>query len=713
MIPFNEMEYHPTSEQVVDVLCQRTQQNDRLFFRVLVAYYFAVAASHMRCSISTPNQGNVPVNLYVLNLAISGFGKGVTQNTMEDDVLNQFRHRFLSDTFPLQTDISLPILANKRAQIKMTDPDVELDQAEREFTGLGPMYFSFCDATTPAIKAMRHKLLMANAGALSLEVDEIGSNLSNIAEALSTYLEMYDKGKTKSKLILSTNDRRRLEEIQGGVPTNLLMYGTPSKLFDGAATEAQLYSLLEEGYARRCFFAYLNNTSKNLDKSAEEVFDVQTENQESSFLSDLSDRLGNLADLINMNKKLVINREESILLIEYKLHCEKIAAAMNENETLRKAEISHRYWKALKLAGAYAFIDDSPEITKQHLFNAIKLAEECGVSFQIMLHRDRAHVKLAKHIASMGQDITQADLVEDLPYYKGSISQKAEMLNLAISYGYKNNIIIKKSFNDGVEVLRGESLKNTDLNEMILAYSTDITTDYVNQRAPFDQLHKLTQAEDLHWVAHHLTGGYRNEENAIPGFNLVVIDVDGGTPISMAKLLLKDYKFLLYTTKRHTEEEHRYRIIFPINFELALDAKEYKEFMANIYQWLPFEVDTGTDQRARKWLSNNGHYEYNEGELLDALPFIPKTTRNEARKKVFNTQQSMDNLERWVINNIGDGNRNNMLLRYALILLDSGQQFEAIRQRVMGLNSKIPDKLEEAEVMGTIMITVAKALAKQ
>jgi hypothetical protein len=124
-------------------------------------------------------------------------------------------------------------------------------------------------------------------------------------------------------------------------------------------------------------------------------------------------------------------------------------------------------------------------------------------------------------------------------------------------------------------------------------------------------------------------------------------------------------------------------------------------------------VDTATNQRARKWLTHPGHYEYTDGDVLDALPFIPKTSKNEARKELLNNQQSMDNLERWVINNIGDGNRNNMLLRYSMILMDGGYDFEGIRQRVVALNNKIVDKLDEAEIMGTIMVTVAKNLSKR
>ena len=48
-----------------------------------------------------------------------------------------------------------------------------------------------------------------------------------------------------------------------------------------------------------------------------------------------------------------------------------------------------------------------------------------------------------------------------------------------------------------------------------------------------------------------------------------------------------------------------------------------------------------------------------------------------------------------------------------MILLDGGFGFEEIRSRVIQLNDKIADKLEEAEIMGTVMVTVAKTLAKR
>lgn len=713
MKTFDEMDYHPASEKLVNILCSKTQNSNPLFFRVLVGYYFSLVASTMRTTIATHDRGDIPVNLYALNLSTSGSGKGFSTNIIENQVIQLFRQRFLEETFPILAEQNLPKLAIKRANRKSTDPDEELIRVQKEFDQLGSLVFSFDSGTPAAVKQMRHKLLMAEAGSVNLQIDEIGSNLIGNVDVLNTFLELYDMGLIKQKLIKNTSENIRNEEIVGRTPTNMMLFGTPAKLLNGGKTEEELYSMLETGYARRCFFGYSRASNKTQDLTPEQVYTMLTNQESDKFLDEFSAKLENLADIINVNRRLQMTKETSLLLIEYRLKCEREAELYPEHEEIKKAEISHRYFKALKLAGAYAFIDDSPELTEEHLYQAIKLAEESGAAFNRLLTRDRAYVKLAKYIATCKRDVTQADLVEDLPFYRGAQGQKAEMLSLAIAYGYKNNIIIKKSFSDGIEFLRGETLKESSLDKCVISYSNDIAQGYVNEHAPFDKLHKLTQMNGMHWVAHHLTGGHRNEENCIAGFNLVVFDVDGGVNISTVKMLLKNYKFLIYTTKRHTDEEHRFRIIMPINYELELDAKDYKEFMSNLYEWLPFEVDTATNQRARKWLSHEGHYEYNEGEILDALPFIPKTSKNEERKELMNSQQSMDNLERWVINNIGDGNRNNMLLRYAMILLDGGFDFEGVRTKVIALNEKIADKLEEAEIMSTIMTTVMKTIAKR
>lgn len=726
MKPIEDMEFHPVAEELTKILCERTQNFSPLFFRVSVAYYFAKLASMMRTSIVTHDRGEIPVSLYAINLGTSGSGKGFSTNIMEEHVIKGFRERFLSETFPYMVEQNLPKLAVQRANRKnaningnspLVDPEAELDRVRKEFNESGTMVFSFDSGTTPAVKQLRHLLLMASAGSINLEIDEIGSNLLGNVEVLTAFLELYDKGLIKPKLIKSTADNRRNEEIAGGTPTNMLLFGTPAKLLDGNKVEDEFFSMLETGFARRCFFGYSRAGHKGVKRTAKEVYDMLTSPQSNQYIEGLSQRLAQLADIANADKKLVMTEETSLILLEYKLLCEEKAEELPEHEEIKKAEISHRYFKALKLAGAYAFIDDMGEVTEEHLYNAIMLAEESGQAFHSLLTRDKPYVKLAKYMSTCKSDVTHADLIADLPFFKGNTGQRQEMISLAIAWGYRNSIIIKKSFNDGIEFLRGESLKPSSLDSIILSYSTDMTTEYQNVRGPWDELFNLVQADGHHWLSHHLVNGtdgngHRKEENCLPGFNIIVLDCDGDISLETVRLLMKDYKYLLYTTKSHDPDgEHRFRLLMPTNYELNMTATEYKEFMANIYSWLPFKVDDSTNHRSKKWLSWNMHYEYNDGEVFDVLSFIPKTSKNEERKKRLETQQDMDNLERWVINNTGDGNRNNMLLRYAMILLDAGLQFGDISDKVMAMNDKMVDKLDDAEIMNTVLKTVANRMS--
>lgn len=713
MKPVDEMEYHETTERLVDILCNKAQNDNRLFFRTLVGYYFSKIASMMHCGIRTQDRGVIPINAYVINLATSGSGKGLSMNVMEDQVLHLFRERFLEETFPLVAEKNIALIAHKRAIKKNKDPDEMKSSVEAEFERLGPLVFSFDSGTTPAVKQMRHKLLMANAGSMNLEIDEIGSNLLGNMEVLTTFLELFDVGKLKQKLVKNTNENQRSEDIDGRTPTNMMLFGTPAKLLNGGKTEEEFHSMLETGYARRCIFSYSRDIYRRKNMTAEEMLDALTNSDSDQFLADLANELGELADPTNFHVKLIVERETTLAYLNYKLQCEETAHNMPEHEEIRKAELSHRYFKALKMAGAYAFIDGSAELTLGHLEAAIKLIEESGDAFNKLLTRDRPYVKLANYIADVSREVTHADLHEDLPFFKGSQSAKQEMLQLAIAYGYKNNIIIKKRYIDGIEFLEGETIKQTNINELILSHSGTVSENYSPEYAPFDQLHKLTQMDNYNFATHHFVEEKRSENTVIEGFNMIALDIDGTADLDTVKLLLKDYAYHIYTTKRHTDKEHRFRLVMPINYTLRMNSDEFREFMQNIVDWLPFEVDASANQRARKWATHTGQYWNNDGTMLDVVRFIPKTTKNDEHKAKVADLQNLDNLERWFMMNTGNGNRNQQLIRYALLLVDAGDDYQGIQTKILGLNNKLPNKLDDAEIMTTIMSTVGKSISRR
>lgn len=705
---YQNLQYHPTMDKLVGILTKKTQNEDPAFFRLMVSYFFCKLASMMRTNVEIASSQVIPINMYAINLAPSGSGKGHSIGIIEEQVINRFREKFLEETFPQISERNLHKLALKRAQKNQTDEDDEVMRAQMEFEEMGALLFSFDSATPAAIKQMRTKLLMARAGSMNLEIDEIGSNLLGNGDALTTFLELFDMGRIKQKLVKNTRENIRTEDLFGSTPTNMMLFGTPTKLFNGSKTEDEYYDFLEIGYARRCLFAFSRVRKTKSGQTAQDIYNIYNDSRSIQYLAQLSDQFGQLADNVQFNQTIRMKKDVSLALFEYRLWCQQQADQMSEYDEVLKAELAHRFFKAVKLAAAYAFIDKSMYVKMDHLENAIAMVQASGEAFNNMMKRDRPHIKLANYIAHSGRELTHADLVEDLPFYKGSEAQKRDMLNLATQYGYKNNIFIKKELIDGIEFLSGKSVPLTDLEKMIFAASPDITTGYTTQRKPFHRLHKLVTAPNYHWVTHSLKDAYRSEANIIPGFNLAVLDVDTGVSIETAQLLLKDYKYLLHVTKRHTPTNHRYRIIMPLSHTLELDQEDFREFMNNIYEWLPFDVDKQTAQRSRKWLTHKGNFWYNDGQLLDALQFVPKTKKAEEHKAVLATQTNFNALERWFVNNTIAGNRSNQLMKYAYALIDMGQDMPSIQNNVLALNKKLAKPLDETEVMSTILITASK-----
>lgn len=711
MIDLTGVTHHPALEEIVDVLCNKTQNNDRGFFRVEVAYFLAKMASCMGATIVTKDRGDIPVNIYAMALATSGFGKGHSVNIIEDGFMMGFKKRFMEDTMPTIAEKNLWKIANERAARNGTDQQEEFEKVEAEYRRAGAYPYTFDSGTPPAVKQLRHKLLMANCGSINLQIDEIGSNLLANLDVLTLFLELYDQGKVKPKLTKNTAESVRGEDLEGKTPTNMLLFGTPSKLLDGGQIEDMYYAMLDTGYARRCLFAFGHIDKKAFNMlTPEEIYVNLTKANNNQLVNQWANHFTSLADPTHFGWKMAVEDDVGIELIRYKSECDKAADAMADHEEIRKAEMMHRYFKALKLAGAYAFVDQSLIVEMEHLKQAILLVEESGKAFQSILNREKAYVKLAKYIASVGSEVTHADLLEALPFYPKGNAARNEMVTLATAWGYKQHIIIKKTYNEGIEFYRGETLKETNTDEMVISYSDNWAYNYSGERVPFDQLHVLTQHEDMHWCNHHFRKEHRAEENVIAGFNMIVIDVDGGISRDICHELMKEYRFMTYTTKRHTEEENRFRLILPMNYYLELDGEEYKEFMNNVMAWLPFETDESANQRAKKWMScSTGTYHYNlEAQLLDVRDFIPRTSKNEAFHNHMQQVQNLDNLERWFAGRIANGNRNNHMIKYALALVDSGKDFNEVSTLVHAFNKKLSNPLDADELNSTVLVTAAK-----
>ena len=678
----------------------------------------------MRATINSPERGTIPINIYSIGLATSGFGKGHSVSIMEE-VLQEFRDEYMGVVFDQIADDALFDMAVDIAATKGSNEQEELAAITADYKRQGFAPFIFDSGTGPAVKQLRYKLLLAKNGSINFQMDEIGSNLQSNTEVLNTLLELYDLGKIKAKLVKNTPDNERGMDIVGSTPTNVLMFGTSSKLFDGAKIEEEFYSFLATGYARRCFFGIGKPPSVLSSVKPEDVYNSLVSKNQSMAMNRWQTALKKFADPRYHGIELQIPKEVGVELVAYRLQCEAMANDLPEHEEIRKAELSHRYFKALKLAGVYAFLDESGDITQMHIRQAIKVAEESGVSFGKLLTRERNFVRLAKYISVSADNLTHADLVEDLPYYPTSNTARKEMMDLAMAWSHGNHVVITKNVVQQVEFFSGSRLQETDLEKLHLSFSDHFAYNYEATEQPLDMLPRLLAAPDHHWANHAFEGEHRKEDNVIPGFDLLTVDIDGhernkegeiikyGITLEAVHELLADYTFVTATTKRHQDDEHRFRLILPSNYLLTLDKDDYKEFMNSFLMWLPFESDPTANQRSKKWLTHeDSEVHVNRGpQIVDVLPFIPKTKQNNEYVQYIADLGNIDNLERWFRNNLQDGNRNNTLLNFAMMLKDGGMAFDEIESKVLAINAASSSPLKKDEVQSTVLKSVAQKMS--
>lgn len=716
MSNFDSFEHHPFISEVGAALAAKTNNPDPAMFRVMSAWHLVKAVSNMHGMVKSAVGSPMPINMYAICLAPSGAGKGHAMSTLEQGIFGRY-YGALNAKIEEAEHAAVNELSAKYVSEKGLDEATARAKAERDVHELGPYVETFDSGTAPAIKQLRAKIQQLCFGALNLQIDEIGSNLTGSEEALTTFLELYDLGQIKQKVTKVTKEATRTLDKRTCTPANLLMFGTPSKLFDGSNTEKLFIDLVTAGYARRSFFSWQASRKGVRAISQDEAFQKAV-----ALLTalDASPWIDKVSHILQGERKRIYTLTDRAdkQLFSYRVYCEQRSEEYPEHQEDVRAEMMHRHIKTMKVAAAFAAVERLPVVLVRHVNQAIALTEESGKAFQTMLSRDKAYVRLAKYITSNKSRVTQADLVTALPFYTGSQSARNDMMTLATSWAYSHDKLIKKEYADGIEMFSGDSLEQTDLSAIPLSYSTHMADNYTNVAPEWAKLPKLLLGQDLHFTNHWLAAGehsmgHRSEANIIEGCNFIVLDVDGTASLQLARSVLEDYKYFIYTTKSHKDDDHHYRIVMPLTHKVRLNRDAFQNFMRNIFNWLPFEVDVAAKDRCRKWASNPGQLEENDGILLDATQFIPNTVRQEKLSLAAEGLKNLPALERWFALQMSAGNRNNMLARFAFVLVDSGLSLPEIETRVICLNNSQSDKLSMAEIQQTVLRSVAQRIQQR
>jgi len=113
------------------------------------------------------------------------------------------------------------------------------------------------------------------------------------------------------------------------------------------------------------------------------------------------------------------------------------------------------------------------------------------------------------------------------------------------------------------------------------------------------------------WCATHFKDRYRNSQNAA-GSNLVVIDIDGDTTLDhfWSTQTAKDWCIATYTSASHSDQEHRFRALFPLEIDIDTSHKHraiYWLIVNRLLQELQLTtlIDNCGQKPERLWYGNS------------------------------------------------------------------------------------------------------------
>jgi hypothetical protein len=290
---------------------------------------------------------------------------------------------------------------------------------------------------------------------------------------------------------------------------------------------------------------------------------------------------------------------------------------------------------------------------------------------------------------------------------------------------YRNNMILSEKGN-AIKKYVLEPLPETSLDKIIVAVPEpgkdrrEKTVDYQNLEIPFfgdknsKNIETLITSKISNFLLCHMYEGKRKSGNYENRINAIGVDIDEGITLQeMLDLLNKiDIIYILYTTKSHQKEKNgivcdRYRILIPFKFHIQISEDLFPIFYDNIMEVFGITThDKATRSLSRLWFTNSDAEVYinKDGNLFDALSFLPETEKNE---KLENSIKSLENVEedkigkrlfgmkKWLLANTSIGNRNDNLFKFGMFVRDLGLDFE---EHIIEVNKLLDEELPEREI---------------
>jgi len=510
--------------------------------------------------------------------------------------------------------------------------------------------------------------------------DELASN-PHAADNLKILAEVYDLG--DKEVTYTKGTEFRSQEVNGQ-PVSALFAGSPGYILYDESTRKRFHITFMSKMARRSWFCYEPEDVSEVDFSGEDdpiqamlKYEAETESFAESAVADIKEAVEDIAkyNIPLLGTSIPVSPEIFEVFAVYKRYNKEVVAHKGMQDTVYALVRAHLQWKALKLAGAFAVIEGTDEVTLDQYITAIQYAEMFDqdiTTFERDVNK-APHEYLSDYLQkSTGVDnknminiheikkrgfsssVSAARLQELVHLCAGydpdgvySVAENHTGINyericrteiLGISYIEVDNSRINEAYSRGADKDEITKLKNyvgSSANEGYVYYETD-----------FEELGVLLEG-DYVYSPFRFKDGHRGRDNIISGTKWLVIDVDKTTMSN------EDAHFILEGINHHValtsdaSNPMKYRVLVELDSYVELSSIAWKHFYTKIADDLNLVADVlpqsqiffsyagrdvlsctdGTPLSCRDYVMYAKEREQ-DGGIVEAIKKLPGTQRN-------------------------------------------------------------------------------------
>ena len=570
---------HPMIRRILsEVLTKATDAPEMILLNAL-HYKMSIFLNGLNNRLVIPDAkgGLMPMNMYAISFADSGTSKDKSLN-----IINSYLLPFVEEQYNeiIKDNISTAKIAVQEEIMTKEMSATETKQYLADNAPREPL-LEMRTATFEGFIANREAVSRIGVGGTSVLMSEFADMIEHektFKELLTGLVEVYDMGNIGAKATASNSNSKPTKDI----PSNLLVFGSTTGLLDGGITERKLMTMLGRGLARRSFFALPDKQHRRGHKDKDDLMayyqsikgEAEATKQASHMLALELEHL-----LLKAGKHIVLSDEADFLYQMYKVLCEKRAESIVNAHDGYRAEVANRHWKTLKISGIYSMLSGENIVSEANMRYAIYYAEYQGHSVYRLFNQPDIYERLFNAMRDFEGEMIRTDF-EDYPFWKQLNRQtKQEHLDLLNSFAYGVDYLLKIRTVDAVDFFSVVRNDRTTDDKCIISTSAHITENFERNEVSFGDLYKAL-CSSFNYSAGTFKDGYRNRDNYEMEQNLIIIDVDDGMPMDVAKELFSDHKCLISTTKSHQKDKHgvvcdRYRVVFISNRLLRMSYADY------------------------------------------------------------------------------------------------------------------------------------------